>query len=210
MILLHGVSPQAVTEDIKEIMTHTRFKTDMTIRLSCREGDYLLWCGFNGIFSPENDQYKVNDLWQLKDGDFVTITNRQVDLPPWFELHPLEVSNSLVYWMQRKLDSGYQPGEIIDGPNIWRALAGDRLVWVGEQRQGVKFENGVLSIITFNANAVIIGEPYSDYGGFPHFGGFDQQEQSKEDIRLCHNGWDAVLKLGTPCSASANGKWTIG
>ena len=191
-------------------MTHTTFERNMTIRLSCRKRDYLLWCGFKGIFSSENDQYTVNDIWQLKDGDFVTITNRQADLPSWFELHPLEVSNSLVYWMQRKLDSGYQPGEITDGPNIWRVLAGDRLVWVGEQRQGVDFDNGVLSIITFSENAVIIGEPYSDYDGFPHFGGFDQQEQSKEDMMLCRNGWNANVKLGTSRSASADGKWTIG
>ena len=148
------------------------FRSDTTIRWSCRKGDYIIWCGFKGIFSSEKDQYTVNDLWQLKDGDYVTITNRQVDLPSWFELHPLEVSNSLVYWMQRKLEAGYQPGDIIDGPNIWRALAGDRLVWVGKQRQGVGFDNGVLSIITFSENAVIIGEPYSDYEGLPHFGGF--------------------------------------
>ena len=191
-------------------MTHTIFGKDTTIKLSCRAGDYLLWCGFKGIFSPENDQYTVNDIWQLTDGDFVTITNRQVDLPSWFELHPLEVFNSLVCWMKKKLDSGYQPGEIIDGPNIWRALAGDRLVWVGEKRQGVEFNNGVLSVITFSENAAIIGEPYSDYDGFPHFGGFDQQKQSQEDMILCRNGWNAISELGTPRSASADGKWTIG
>ncbi len=108
--------------------------------------------------------------------------------PSWFELHPLEVSNSLVYWMQRKLDSGYQPGDIIEGANIWSALVGDRLVWVGKQRQGVEFNNGVISVITFSENAASIGEPYPDYEGFPHFGGFDQQEQSKEDMMLCRNG----------------------
>ena len=191
-------------------MEHTIFRRDTTIRMSCRAGDYLLWCSFKGIFSPENDQYTVSDLWQLKDGDFVTITNRQVDLPSWFELHPLEVSNSLVYWMQRKLDSGYQPGDILDGPNIWRAFAGDRLVWVGKQRQGVEFDNGVLSVITFSQNAAIIGEPYSYYEGFPHFGGFDQQAQPKEDIMLCRKGWNAISELGTPNSASADGKWVIG
>ncbi len=191
-------------------MTHTIFRKDTTVRLSCRAGDYLLWCGFKGIFSPENDQYTVNDLWQLSDGDFITITNRQVDLPSCFELHPLEVSNSLVYWMKEKLDSGYQPRDIVDGPNIWRALAGDRLVWVGKQRPGIEFDNGVLSVITFDENAAIIGEPYSVNDGFPSFGGFDQEQQSEEDIMLCRNGWNAVLRLGVPRSASADGKWTIG
>ncbi|GJQ58450.1 MAG: hypothetical protein D8M57_14525 [Candidatus Scalindua sp. AMX11] len=180
-------------------MEHTIFGKDTTIRLSCRTGDYLSWFGFKGIFSPEYDQYKINDTWQLTDGDFVTITNRQVDLPCWFELHPLEVSGSLVYWMQSKLDSGYQPGEIVKRPNIWRALTGDRLVWVGEQRQGVEFNNGVLSVITFSENAAIIGESYSDFDGFPRF---DQEEQRQEDMKLCRNGMNAILELGTPRSVS--------
>jgi len=186
------------------------FRSDTTLRWSCRAGDYISWCRFEGIFAPEDKLYTISDIWQLKDGDFITLTNRKADLPLWFELHPLEVSGSLVYWMQKKLDSGYEPNEIIDGPNIWRVLSGDRLVWVGKQRPGVKSDNGILSIITFDDNAVVIGEPYSEYDGLPYFGGFKQQEQSKEDMMICRNGWLAAFKLGMPRSASADGKWTIG
>jgi len=191
-------------------MENTIFRNNTTIRLSCRAGDYLLWCGFKGIPSLTNDPYAINDLWQLKDGDFITITNRQVDLPPWFELHPLEVSNSLIYWMKKKLDSGYKPQDIIDGSNIWRALTGDRLIWVGKQRHGDEFDNGVLSIITFDNNAAIFGESSSDDKGFTYFGEFDLQEQPEEDKVLCLNGWNALSKLQTPRSASADRKWTIG
>lgn len=191
-------------------METTTFLRDSTLRLSCRAGDYLLWCGCKGLFSPGSDQYRINDIWQLLNGNFITITNRQVDLPPWFELHPLEVSGSLVYWMQNKLDNGYHPGEMVDGPNIWRVFAGDRLVWVGKERQGVESDNGVLSIITFDENAAVIGEPFAMVDGIPQFGGFDQQDQSKEEILLCRNGWLAVSKLGMPRSLSADAKWTIG
>lgn len=190
-------------------MENTIFRKDTTMRLSCRAGDYLMWCGFKGMFSS-NDPYTINDLWQLSDGDFVTITNRQVDLPPWFELHPTEVSGSLVPWMMKKLDSGYQTGEIVDAPNIWRAFTGDRLVWVGKQRQGLDFDNGVLSVYTFNANAAIVGEPFTDFEGLPTFGGFNQEEQSEESIVLVRNGWNAISALGTPRAVNASEKWTIG
>ena len=191
-------------------MKHTIFRQDTTIRLSCRTGDYLLWCRYKGGFSQKNDQYEINDIWQLSDGDFITITNRGIDLPSWFELHPLEVSNSLIYWMQRKLEAGYKPNDIVDNSHIWRVFAGDRLVWVGKQRSEVECDNGVLSIFTFNENAAIVGESYMNCGDVSHFGEFDQERQSEEDIILCRTGWNAILKLGSPRSASANGEWKIG
>jgi hypothetical protein len=189
-------------------MNDTIFGKDSTVRLSCRTGDYMLWCRFNGVFSPKNDQYSINDVWELSDSDFITITNRQVDLPSWFELHPTEVSGSLVYWMMKKLDLGYQPREIVNAPNIWRAFTGDRLVWVGKQRTGLEFDNGIISIFTLNQNAAIIGEP-SDYERLSTFGGFNN-EQSEENIKLVRNGWNAVASLETPRSANANGQWTLG
>jgi len=185
------------------------FGKDHTVRLSCRAGDYLLWCGFNGMFSPKDNQYSINDIWQLSDGDFITITNRQVDLPSWFELHPLEVSGPLVHWMMKKLDSGYQPSEIVDVPNVWRAFTGDRLVWVGKQRPGLEFDNGILSVFTFGENVAIIGEPFTDFEGLPAFGGFNQ-EQSKENIALVRKGWNTILSLETPRSVNAGSNWTLG
>lgn len=191
-------------------MEHTIFRKDTTFKWPCRSGDYIIWFRCNGIFSPKGDQYSVNDVWQLKDGDSITLTNRRVDLPSWFELHPLEVSGSSVSWMMKKLKSGYEPKEIIESSNIWRAMMGDRLVWVGKPRHGVESNNGILSIVTFNKNAIIIGEPFAEYDGLPVFGGFDLKKQPKDDLLLCRNGYHAVSKLGTPRSVSAGGKWTIG
>jgi len=65
------------------------------IRWSCRAGDYILWLRYGGLFAPQERQFRVSDLWQLKNRDFVTVTNRLEDVPPWFELHPLEAQGEL-------------------------------------------------------------------------------------------------------------------
>ena len=191
-------------------MAHTIFGKDTTIRLSCRAGDYVLLCGFQGMFASADNLYKVDDLWQLTDGDFVTITNRHVDLSPWFELHPLETSGALALRLHGNYLQANQLGEIDEGPNLWRALTADRLVWVGKKRPGVELNNGVLSIFTFNENAIIIGEPFAIHNGLATFGGFNQKEQSQEDVKLCRNGLNAVLALGLPRVAPFDDKWSIG
>jgi hypothetical protein len=48
----------------------------------------------------------------------VTITNRWLDLPGRFTLHPLEVANRAAYEMMKRLNEGYRPTEPMDGPNI--------------------------------------------------------------------------------------------
>src|SRR4029077_3432919 len=121
------------------------FHSDMTLRWSCRSGDYVFWARFQGIFSSSpGNYYKIADVWELRDGNFVTVTNRHADLPDWFDLYPTEVSGPLsCLWMMKRLEGGYKPKEPIEGPNIWRVFAGDRVVWVGGKRGGVKFDNGI-------------------------------------------------------------------
>ena len=190
-------------------MDPIRFQSDTTIRWSCRAGDYIIWLDFNaGVFS--DGQYVVNDLWKMQDGNFVTLTNRQIDLPMWFELHPLEVSGAMVYWMQKKLNSGYKPTEIIDGPNIWRLFTGNRLVWVGKSRPGLESNDGILAIVNFEENALIIGEPFIVDNEMPLFGALEDQGQSDEDILLCRKGCEAALNLGIPRHIANTDKWTIG
>jgi hypothetical protein len=187
----------------------TYFERDTTLRWSCREGDYIIWARFQGLFSTPGKEYKVIDIWELRDGNFVTITNRRVDLPDWFELHPLEVSDSLVWWMKKKLDEGYRPGDPIDGPNLWRVLAGDRIAWVGPKRAGVSSEDGILDIINFGKNALVYGEPFDFSGDFPSFGVLEGRELSPEAALLCQKAWQVILSHGLPREASV-GKWTIG
>lgn len=146
----------------------------------------------------------------MRDGNFITITNRVPDLPDWFDLHPLEVSGSLTNWMMKRLKEGYQPQEPVDGPNLWRVPAGDRLAWVGPKRAGACSEDGVLEVVEFEKNALVYGEPFEYYGKWPVFGGFDQGELSPEATRLCRAGWDAISGLGFPRTVGADGQWRIG
>lgn len=182
----------------------------MTLRWACRHGDYVFWARFQGVFSSKGNEYEIADIWELRDGNFLTLTNRAVDLPDWFDLHPLEVSNSLVWWMKRRIDEGYKPQEPIDGPNLWRVFAGDRIVWVGPHRNGTDLKDGVLEIIEFNENALVYGEPFDFSSGLPTFGGFDRDKPHPEGIRLCKSGWKALRELGLPRSASADDQWRIG
>ena len=128
------------------------FEPDMTVRWACRAGDYMLWASYQGPLSDPNNPYIVADVWELRDGNFVTITNRHSDLPDWFDLHPLEVSGGLVEWMGRRLDAGYEPDDPMDGPNLWRIRAGDRVAWVGDPRGGVDGEGSVLGLLNFNVD----------------------------------------------------------
>ncbi len=51
---------------------------------ACRAGDYVLWARLQNIFSVSgNECYKIADLWELRDGNLVTITNRHSGLPDW-------------------------------------------------------------------------------------------------------------------------------
>ncbi len=105
---------------------------DTTLRWSCRRGDYVLWLQFTDPIAEQS--LGIVDLWEMRDGDFVTVTNRPEDLPASFELHPTEVRDALAYQMAAKLEKGYQPpDEPAEGPNIWRLKSGDRMAWVGNR-----------------------------------------------------------------------------
>jgi hypothetical protein len=187
------------------------FESDMTLRWACRAGDYLIWSKFQGLFSSRGNEYKTADIWELRDGNFVTITNRRADLPDGFDLHPLEVSDSLVQWMQDRLDDGYNPEAPIDGPNIWKVFAGDRIVWVGPDRAGIESKgDGALGLVSVNENALVYGEPFDFSEGFPTFGVLAQGDISAEGVILCKASMDAVKRLGLPREAAADDQWRIG
>lgn len=158
------------------------FNDDTTFRLSFREGDVLLWFRFTNIFS--NESIKILDAWFLSDGDYGTLTNRWEDIPSWFELYPLEVQGRYVYKMMMKVEEGYNPDGVMNGPNIWRINAGDTIAWLGKTRPDIKNDNGVLDTIRFNSNALLIGESanYNNIEGFIRFGsirGFNEDEVKK-------------------------------
>ena len=116
----------------------------------------------------------------MKAGD--TVTNRIGDLPPWFELHPTEVSGSLAYSMLEKLKAGYEPRVPIDAGNLWRILAGDRVVWVGPDRPDAKLARGVQSLLDFGENALAIGESHAGHLDPLTFGALSEPEQPPEAV----------------------------
>ncbi|MCE5334503.1 MAG: hypothetical protein LLG06_07910 [Desulfobacteraceae bacterium] len=193
-------------------MNHSRFRSNTTIRWSFRSGDYLLWVAFKGLAAfrsrDADDQFGIADIWELKNGDFATITDRHDDLPDWFELHPFETSNSAARWMKRKLDAGYEPTEPVDGPNIWRVRAGDRIIWVGGSRSDIKSEEGILGIMEFMTDAAVIGEPFDFSSGLPTFGRFGEK-RSPELLKLFRKGFHAACRLGLPNEISVD-RWAIG
>lgn len=147
----------------------------------------------------------------MRDGDYVTITNRLEDLPHWFQLHPLEVHGpAAIYKMQRKLEAGYEPGEPADAPNLWRALAGDRLVWVGCERPDLKSVGGVLFLLEFRDNALVIGESGGQDPDPLVFGSLERDAKPEKKV-LRQAAVAAVRRLGMPdVTPDLDERWTIG
>jgi phosphoenolpyruvate carboxylase len=54
-------------------------------------------------------------MWELVNGSFVTITNRPVNLPDWFDLYPTEASGSLVPQSQWRIPAFLTMGSWIGG-----------------------------------------------------------------------------------------------
>ena len=110
-------------------MLSVTFRDNDTRRLSARAGQYLLWLHTDFLSGGrEFSDWQILDFWELNDGDFITVTNRLCDLPAWFRLHPLEIAGiQAIREYEPRLDAKDYPDEPVDGPNIWRVLAGDRL-----------------------------------------------------------------------------------
>ena len=127
-----------------------------THRLECRAGDMLVWLKPESLVSLSP---RVTDYWFLRADDRVTITNRLADLPTWFQLHPTEANDAVVFEMARKLEAGWIPGPITEGSNtFWRVSAGDRLVWLPHRTadSGPREEQA----FDFRTDALASGEPH--------------------------------------------------
>jgi hypothetical protein len=174
----------------------------------------MLWIRWrNVLLAPHAD---VIDVWALRDGDSITITNRVTDLPAWFELHPTEVQGMLAYEMSRKPKRGQQLGDVIDGPNLWRLLAGDRLVWLGVSRSGYQATNGIIAILDFHECALAIGESARqqdlfDFVAFGAIGAAPGTSRYTQDAGRCRAAFAIVQSLGIPRLIQAEeGGWALG
>ena len=173
----------------------------MTERWEAVYGDILIWFRSGGIMQLED--WTVVDLWKLKDGHSVTITNRPEDLPEWFELHPTESSSSLAREMLKRLNEGFQPGEIMDRPNIWRVMAGDRLclAWISGSSTDRESISNILSIVDFRCCALVVAE--TDANGAP------SRPDDPSAIALARAGATVIRRMG-PARILGVPPWTLG
>jgi len=110
------MNPSATSQSVAQ-----PFRGDATVRWSCRQGEYVLWVGTDSFLTADRaSSWAIRDFWQMRDGNYLTITSRWADLPVWFELHPLEVAGRAVTKMMKRLDAGHKPTEVMDGPNLCR------------------------------------------------------------------------------------------
>jgi hypothetical protein len=171
------------------------FCGDATLRWSCRAGEFVLWVGTDSFLSADHESaWKVWDFWQMRDADFLTITNRWQDLPVWFQLHPLEVAGRAVWEMQKRLAAGYKPTEPMDGLNIWRVKAGDRLVRVSLQHPS----KPVQEILTFQDCALVVGENSNAKRDGTIFFGAPEGELSSLAVAAGQAGFKMAAGLGMP------------
>jgi len=109
-----------------------------------------------------------------------------------------------------KLKKGYKPQERVEAANLWRIFAGDRLVLVGESRPDMKAVKGILSLLLFNENAIVVGEPQNSKPDTLAFFGGIVQNESACAAKHCQAAIEAVQKIGTPRTiANPLGNWNI-
>jgi hypothetical protein len=167
-----------------------------TVRWSCRAGDYVLWVRTDSILtSNHRSAWTIRDFWQMRDGDSVTITNRWADLPEWFGLHPTEVLGDATVEMTKRLSAGYLPDDPMEGPSIWRAKAGDRLVWVTTSDSS----RPVSEILDLRSCVVALGENGTfSLERFVAFGAPEGDGLPPPDAAAMRAGFDAAASLGIP------------
>jgi hypothetical protein len=190
-------------------MSIVSFARNTTLCWPCREGGLIIWARFKGLLSSHGDHYGIADVWELRDGNFVTLTNRQPDLPAAFELHHSEVSGVLVPWMIKRFNEGYKPERPMQGPNLWRVRSGDRIAWLGASRDGVQSEHGVLHIVDFKEDALVYGEPIEWLDDVPAFGALNESTLANTK-KMCAAALTKIQSYGMPATASAGAPWSIG
>lgn len=188
------------------------FRGQQTFKWEVSPGDYIVWVRWQNALSPKSD-ITVRDFWEMRDGDLVSITSKIDDLPPWFELHPLEVAgHKACLMMQEKLASGYKPKEPVDGPNLWRVMTGDRVIWISGVEAQEK--NPTLTLVKFRTNALVFGERRvhpNDLAWFLSFGAPVEESPSRKVAALMRAGLDNVRKLGLPNEiADIGSDWRLG
>lgn len=184
------------------------FGQNLTLRLYVQQGDLLLWVRWSSPFSM-SDKLNIVDMWEARDGDELIITNRFEDLPPWFELHPTEAVRRVSLELKKKIQAGYEPGEIMDLPNLWRVLAGDFLVHIGEPDSVNPQGKQLLSILVFEENALVVGESEERGVPDPTFGDLSKDKLDDNEVMWCRRALSVIRhKIGRQDSMAD--EWRLG
>jgi hypothetical protein len=143
---------------------------DTTLVIPCRKGDIIVWVSFSGQVFQSHIEYKIADLWVMKEGDQILITNRLEDVPEWLSIFPTKVTGRNTWVMKRWLDQGQDPFSnqvnLDDLQNLWNVNCSHYLIWIGESRPDLqatngilKSQNGVLRILNFTCGTLTIHQP---------------------------------------------------
>jgi hypothetical protein len=146
---------------------------DSTFRLSPDAGDFLLRirCRDPWCNPPE---FAITDFWEFRERDRLLITNRE-------EHYPASVE---------QMDE--------HGPNLWKALPGDRLAWVGWRLDSTEREPTLIALINCLFEGYVFGEPAVPTAESVLSFGAPTSEATPELRRLWMVGYEAAVSLGIP------------
>jgi hypothetical protein len=182
----------------------TRIGRDVSLRWAFRTGDYLLW--IRSRLGDTDASAEIIDLWELQDGDHALLTNRRQDIPKWFELDASEVRNSELSSMTARLAAGEEPGPKTDGANVWRAMAGDWLLWVGQPRAGEQTPSNGFLLARVDENLLVLGDGPS--AASPMFGAQERDGFPPDTLVAVRAGMAEVRRQGPRRSIAT--EWVIG
>jgi hypothetical protein len=178
-----------------------------TIRLSCGEGEFLLWLRPSASWRGEVGQsgWAICGIWEMLDGDAITITNRAEDLPAWLEVSTSDVCDIPALKMNQRLTANYRPTEQTKASAIWRGRTGDRLI----AGSTLDVERPVREIIELKACMIVSGEsaqmPINDCW---EFGAPDGNRMSDVASNAMSAAFQAAISLGVPAEVAR--EWKFG
>jgi hypothetical protein len=144
-----------------------------TFRLLPSVGDYLLWMRCpDPMCTPLT--FAIKDFWEFRAGDRLLITNREPDYPATRE----------------QMEEG--------GPNLWKALAGDRLAWVGWRQNSTERKPTLIALVNCLCGGYVYGEPESPVLDSILSFGAPTSDATSAVRSLWMVGYDAAVALGVP------------
>ena len=141
-------------------------------------------------------------------GRLVAVMGESADAHSGLNVRQPASGLSVARRMMAEIARGEHSSEIMDGPNIWRVKAGDRVAWVGPSRPDVPSADGVLAICEAAADVLVVG-PMRMIQDLFDGSSASAAELTAEELQRCRAGYQAAVSLGLPRVVSA-GQWALG